>query len=80
MSRIYTKVVLNMAKIEFDEYKVKLTDLEPKLNALGESLGLESAREELERLHAMAESDGFWKDTEKSQKVTKQIRHLENKI
>lgn len=80
MSRIYTKVVLNMAKIEFDEYKVKLTDLEPKLNALGESLGLESAREELERLHAMAESDGFWNDTEKSQKVTKQIRHLENKI
>lgn len=69
-----------MAKIEFDEYKVKLTDLEPKLNALGESLGLESAREELERLHAMAESDGFWNDTEKSQKVTKQIRHLENKI
>ncbi len=69
-----------MAKIEFDEYKVKLNDLEPKLSALGESLGLASAREELERLHAMAESDGFWNDTEKSQKVTKQIRQLESKI
>ena len=69
-----------MARIEFDEYKVKLTDLEPKLNALSESLGLGAAREELERLHAMAESDGFWNDTEKSQKVTKQIRHLEGKI
>ena len=69
-----------MAKIEFDEYKAKLHDLEPKLKALGESLGLDSAREELERLHAMAESDGFWNDTEKSQKVTKQIRQLENKV
>ena len=69
-----------MAKIEFDEYKVKLNDLAPKLKALGESLGLEAAKSELERLHAMAESDGFWNDTEKSQKVTKQIRHLENKV
>ena len=69
-----------MARIEFDEYKVKLNDMAPKLKALGESLGLEDAKEELERLHAMAESDGFWNDTEKSQKVTKQIRHLENKV
>ena len=69
-----------MAKIEFDEYKVKLTDLSPRLEALGESLGLGKAREDLERLHAMAESDGFWNDTEKSQKVTRQIRQLETKI
>jgi len=71
---------MNMAKLEFDEYKVKLTDLGPKLADLGESLGLEPAREELERLHAMAESEGFWNDTDRSQKVTRQIRQLENKI
>ena len=69
-----------MARIEFDEYKVKLGDLEPKLKALGESLGLEVAREELERLHAMAASEGFWNDAANSQKVTKQTRLLENKI
>ena len=69
-----------MAKIEFEEYKVKLTDLEPKLSALGDSLGLDAARESLERLHAMAESDGFWNDTENSQKVTKQIRQLYARI
>ena len=69
-----------MARIEFDEYKVKLGDLEPKLKALGESLGLEAAREELERLHAMAASEGFWNDAVNSQKVTKQTRLLENKI
>ena len=69
-----------MARIEFDEYKVRLGDLEPKLKALGESLGLEAAREELERLHAMAASEGFWNDAANSQKVTKQTRLLENKI
>ena len=69
-----------MARIEFDEYKVRLGDLEPKLKALGESLGLEAAREELERLHAMSASEGFWNDAANSQKVTKQTRLLENKI
>ena len=69
-----------MARIEFDEYKVKLENLEPKLKALGESLGLESAKEELERLHAMAASEGFWNDAANSQKVTKQTRLLETKI
>ena len=69
-----------MARIEFDEYKVKLENMEPKLTALGESLGLGSAREELERLHAMAASEGFWNDTANSQKVTKQTRLLETKI
>ena len=69
-----------MARIEFDEYKVKLENMEPKLTALGESLGLESAREELERLHAMAASEGIWNDAANSQKVTKQTRLLETKI
>lgn len=69
-----------MARIEFDEYKVKLENLEPKLKALGESLGLEAAKEELERLHAMAASEGFWNDAANSQKVTKQTRLLETKI
>ena len=69
-----------MARIEFDEYKVKLENMEPKLTALGESLGLESAREELERLHAMAASEGFWNDAANSQRVTKQTRLLETKI
>ena len=69
-----------MARIEFDEYKVKLSDLEPKLTELGESLGLEKAREDLERLHAMAASEGFWNDSANSQKVTKQTRMLETKI
>ena len=74
------KVVLYMARIEFDEYKVKLTDLESSLVTLGENLGIEKCREQLERLHAMVASDGFWEDTANSQKVTKQVRQLEDKV
>ena len=69
-----------MSMIEFDEYKVKLTGLRPKLDGLSESLNLGACREELERLHAQIESDGFWDNQEVSQKVMKRARQLEAKI
>ena len=66
--------------IEFDEYKVKLNNIRPKLDALSESLGIDAAKEEIERLHAQIDSDGFWDDQEVSQKVMKQSRQLESKV
>ena len=69
-----------MSMIEFDEYKVKLTGLRPKLDGLSDSLNLGTCREEMERLHAQIESDGFWDDQETSQKVMKRARQLEAKI
>ena len=69
-----------MSMIEFDEYKVKLTGLRPKLDGLSDSLNLGACREELERLHAQIESDGFWDNQEVSQKVMKRARQLEAKI
>ena len=60
--------------IEFGEYKVKLNNVRPKLDALADSLGIEAANEEIERLHAQIDSDGFWDDQETSQKVMKQCR------
>ena len=45
--------------IEFDEYKVKLNNIRPKLDALSDSLGIEAVKEEIERLHAQIDSDGF---------------------
>ena len=49
--------------IEFEEYKVRLNDLRPKLAELRASLNIDHALEELERLHSMQESEGFWDDT-----------------
>ncbi|MBO4406687.1 MAG: peptide chain release factor 2 [Clostridia bacterium] len=69
-----------MARIEFDEYKVKLTALRPKLDELADSLDLAHGRDDLERLHAQIESPGFWDDQDTSQKVMKQARQLEAKI
>ena len=37
--------------IEFDEYKVKLNGLKPKLDELAASLGIERCKEDIERLH-----------------------------
>ena len=66
--------------IEFDEYKVKLSNIRPKLDALADSLGIEAAKEEIDRLHAQIDSDGFWDNQEISQKVMKQSRTLEAKV
>ena len=66
--------------IEFEEYKVRLNDLRPKLAELRASLNIDHALEELERLHSMQESEGFWDDTAKSQKIVRQTRTLENTV
>ena len=65
--------------IEFEDYKVKLNDLSPKLTDLRASLNIDGATEELERLHAMAEAPGFWDDPEKSQKIMVKTKQLEAK-
>ena len=66
--------------IEFDEYKVKLNGLKPKLDELAASLGIERCKEDIERLHAQIESPGFWDDQERSQQVMKKTRSLESKV
>ena len=66
--------------IEFDEDKVKRSNIRPKLDALADSLGIEAAKEEIDRLHAQIDSEGFWDNQEISQKVMKQSRTLEAKV
>ena len=66
--------------IEFEDYKNKLGALLPKLEALGESLQLDDARNEVEKLEEESAQEGFWNDTENSQKVQKRISALKNKI
>ena len=50
--------------IEFDEYKVKLNGIKPRLDDLAVSLNLEADQEELDRLHAQIDSPGFWDNQE----------------
>ena len=65
--------------VQFEEYKAKLSELKPKLEALHASLNIEGAKDELERLHAMAEAPGFWDNPEKSQQVVIRTKQFEAK-
>ncbi len=66
--------------LEFDEYKVKLNNLRPSLEALGRALDLDSAARELDELHARSAAEGFWNDVEQAQKTQQRIKRLEDKI
>ena len=59
--------------LQFDEYKVRLNNLAPVLEELGQALDLESAERELDMLQAESASDGFWNNLEKAQKVQQRI-------
>ncbi len=66
--------------LQFDEYKVKLNNLKPELEELGQALDLEAAERELDMLQAESASDGFWDNVEKARKIQQRISHLEGKI
>ena len=55
--------------LQFDEYKVKLNNLAPALEELGQALDLESAERELDMLQAESAADGFWDNLAKAQKA-----------
>ena len=62
--------------LEFEEYKVKLNNIRPALDALKDALKLEAAGKEIEELERASEMEGFWNDVEKSQKVQKRLKSL----
>ncbi|HJH62734.1 MAG TPA: peptide chain release factor 2 [Firmicutes bacterium] len=66
--------------LQFDEYKVKLHNLKPELEQLGQSLDLEGAARELDMLQAESAAPGFWDNVEKAQKVQQRISQLEGKV
>lgn len=66
--------------LEFEEYKVKLNNLKPVLEDLRDALRLEDAENEIEKLRAESEAEGYWNDLERSQKAQKKLRGLEHKV
>lgn len=69
-----------MALIEFEEYKQKLTALQPAIEELGQAYDLEHAAEEVEELENRASEPGFWDDMENSQKILQRTKALKDKI
>lgn len=65
--------------LEFEEYKVKLNGIRPGLDGLGAALKLDEARAEIAELEAESAKEGFWNDLDRSQKVQKRIKQLQQK-
>ncbi len=65
--------------LQFEELKRQLEEQEKALDSLGEALGLEKLREEVEMLEHKSAEPGFWDDMEKAQKVTQRMAALKDK-
>lgn len=65
--------------LEFEEYKVKLNNIKPVLEDLGNALKLDDAKRELDDLEKQTEQNGFWENVENSQKVLKRVKQLKVK-
>ena len=65
--------------LEFEEYRQKLNSEKPKLDMLRTALKLDAAEREIEELEAASAREGFWNDVEKSRKVQKRLKTLQNR-
>ncbi len=66
--------------LQFDEYKVRLTNILPALEELGHALDLDAAEREVDMLQSQSASDGFWDNVEKAQKIQQRIKQLQDKM
>ena len=65
--------------LEFEEYKIKLNNMKPTLDGLGSALKLDDAKREIAELEAESAKEGFWNDLDRSQKVQKRMKQLQQK-
>jgi peptide chain release factor 2 len=66
--------------IEYDEYKVKLNNLLPRLEELDQAFDIESAEREVDMLTAQSEDPRFWDDMEKALKIQGQLKKAQDKL
>ena len=66
--------------IEYDEYKVKLNNLLPRLAELDQAFDIESAEREADMLTAQSEDPHFWDDMEKALKIQAQLKKAQDKL
>ncbi len=66
--------------LQFDEQRLRLVGAKDELVDLGEALGVESAKKEIEELEAKTTDENFWTDMTAGQKVLQKISQLKNKV
>ncbi len=65
--------------VEYEDYKFKLNSLRPQLDTLRGALKLDEAEAEISSLEKESESEGFWNDLARSQKVQQRLKQLRTK-
>ena len=66
--------------VELDQFKYTLSTYVPMLKELGASLNLDAKKERIAELSRYMEAPDFWDDPERSQKMTKELKSLENTV
>ena len=66
--------------VELDQFKYTLSTYVPMLKELGASLNLDAKKERIAELSRYMEATDFWDDPERSQKMTKELKSLEDTV
>ena len=66
--------------VELDQYKYLILQYETPLAELKSALALDQKRERINELSMYMEDPNFWNDTEKSAKITKELKNLQDTV
>lgn len=66
--------------VELDQIKVELSGLKGPLDEMEDSLGIEAKKQRIEELQREMEAPNFWDDNERSQKLTKELKDMEDVV
>ena len=66
--------------VELDQFKYTLSTYVPMLKELGASLNLDAKKERIAELQRYMEAGDFWDDPDRSQKMTRELKSLEDTV
>ncbi len=66
--------------LQYDEYKIKLNALTPRLEELDATFDIPSAEREVDMLTAQSEDPRFWENMEKALKIQAQLKRAQDKL
>ena len=66
--------------VELDQIKVELGGLKEPLDEIEASLGIEAKKQRIEELQREMEAPDFWDNNERSQKMTKELKDMQDAV
>jgi peptide chain release factor 2 len=66
--------------VELDQFKFTLGQLQPTLKEIKASLNIEDKQQRINELNMYMEAPDFWNDVEKSQKISRELKDLQDTL